>query len=546
MARAGRARCARHVLSQALRRQARDSRRPPRARGAIPGGCRGASCPLSRHRADEHEPGTRLVPPPPARPCDPARRARPRLGRGSRGGAARGAAMRTLCFALVVLAASSCGDARASAASWVGSFRLPASAEPVEMLVRLDGRTASVFMGYGHAARVVLPVQSVGLRLRFTLPAGLRFDGRVHGRAVSGTVRQGAVHGTFRVAQGTSRVLPLFGLYRSSAGEAVAVVRARGYPAWLVELDSGRVHGIGPSLTVGSLLGETSGDGSIAARPGGIAWKGTTYDRVALRQREVRVGANAATLPLPPGSGPFPAVAMVHGSGATTREEFQVFAAWCASLGIAVLADDKRGVGQSTGAYPGERASGATLDLLARDTQREVRYLASLPNIDKSRIGVLGDSQAGWIIALAASREPLVRWALPLVGPTVTVDQSDTWGSIAGKSDAPPTGTRPAMLAQTCALGEGGFDPRPLLAKLSIPVFWIFGDDDRNVPTELCVDALKKLKAGHDFPWTVLPMTHALFLLPDGLYASLSRSPGFAPGLYPAVAGWLRSRGIAR
>jgi dienelactone hydrolase len=414
------------------------------------------------------------------------------------------------------------------------------------MLVRVEGGNAHVSMGYGHPARVVVPVQGARSRLRFTLPANVVFDGRVNGRLVSGTVRTGAVRGTFRLVRGTSRVLPLFGLYRSSAGEALAVVRARGYPAWLVELDSGRVHGVGPGLTVGALLGDSSGGGSIAVRPTGIAWKGTTYDRVAVRQREVRVGVNAATLTLPPGDGPFPAVVMVHGSGAATREEFQVFTAWCASLGIAVLADDKRGVGQSTGAYPGERASAATLDVLARDAQREVRYLASQPKIDGSRVGLLGDSQAGWIIALAASREPLVRWALALVGPTVTVDETDAWGSIAGKSEAPPNGARPAMIAQTRALGEGGFDPRPLLAKLSIPVLWIFGDDDRNVPTELCVDALQKLRAGHDFTWTVLPMTHALLLLPDGLYTSLPRSPGFAPGLYTTAAGWLRSRGIAR
>jgi pimeloyl-ACP methyl ester carboxylesterase len=102
------------------------------------------------------------------------------------------------------------------------------------------------------------------------------------------------------------------------------------------------------------------------------------------------------------------------------------------------------------------------------------------------------------------------------------------------------------MLAQTRALGESGFDPRPLLAKLSIPVFWVFGDDDRNVPTELCIDALQKLKAGHDFTWTVLPMTHALLVLPTGLYSSLARSPGFAPGLYPAIGAWLRSRDVVR
>jgi uncharacterized protein len=455
--------------------------------------------------------------------------------------------MRHLCVALAVVAAVGCGgEARAATGSWVGSFRLPASADPVEVMVRVSDGRATVSMGYGHAARSVVPVEIGRSQLHFKLPAGVVFDGRTKGSVVTGAVRQGAVRGTFRLARGASQALPLYGLYRSAAGDDVAVVRASGFPAWLVELQTGRVHGIGANLSVGSLLGDTAGDGTIIPTQGGLSWKGNAYERVALRQREVRVGANAATLTLPAGQGPFPAAVMVHGSGATSREEFQVFAAWCASLGIAVLADDKRGVGQSTGVYPGERATESAIDVLARDAEAEVRFLASTPEIDRTRIGLFGDSQAGWIIALAASREPLVQWALPLVGPTVTVDQTDTWGAIAGKSQSPPSGARPSMLAQTRAFRDSGFDPRPSLAKLSIPVFWIYGDDDRNVPTELCVEALQTLKAGHDFTWTVLPMTHALLLLPDGLYAGLPRSSGFAPGLYPAVAGWLRSRGIAR
>ncbi|MGZ4348576.1 MAG: hypothetical protein ACXVFB_15165, partial [Gaiellaceae bacterium] len=75
-------------------------------------------------------------------------------------------------------------------------------------------------------------------------------------------------------------------------------------------------------------------------------------------------------------------------------------------------------------------------------------------------------------------------------------------------------------------------------------VFWVFGDDDRNVPTALCVEALQQLDAGHDFSWQVLPMTHALLELPTGLYASLARSRGFAPGLFPAVGDWLRGHGL--
>jgi hypothetical protein len=258
----------------------------------------------------------------------------------------------------------------------------------------------------------------------------------------------------------------------------------------------------------------------------------------------VRVAPAAATLTLPPGRGPFPAVAMVHGSGPNTREEFQVFSAYCALLGIAVLADDKRGIGQSAGTYPGEAATESTVDVLARDAQAEVRFLGRLPEVDRARVGLLGDSQAGWIIALAAAREPSVRWAVPLVGPTVSVLEADLWGELAGKGQGPPSGPADQLLAQVRATGPGGFDPKPSLRKLFIPVHWVFGDDDRNVPTKLCVEALGSLSAGHDFSWTVLPVTHALLELPTGLYSSLLRSRGFAAGLYPDIGAWLRSRDI--
>ena len=456
--------------------------------------------------------------------------------------------MRLLALACVV-AAVGCGSAHAATAGWVGTYRLPASAVPVDISVQLHGARATVSMGYGHPARTDVAASVRGPHVRFVLPglpANVVFEGTSKGRVLAGTVSQGALRGSFRFARGTSKVLPLFGLYRSSTGAVFTVVRAHGFPAWLVELPSGRTHGIGASLTVGAHLGDTSGNGSLAFDAAGISWQGTHYDRVALRQREVRIGAIAATLTLPPGNGPFPAAVMVHGSGPANREEFQTFAAYLASQGVAVLAGDKRGIGQSTGTYPGERASESTIAVLARDAEAETRFVAALPQIDRPRVGLFGDSQAGWIIPVAAEREHAVRWALPLVGPTVTAGESDTWGSLAGKSQGPPSGTRAQMLAQVRGLGPNGVDPKPALAKLDIPVFWVYGDDDRNVPTELCVESLQKLKAGHDFTWTVLPMTHALLELPTGLYSSLSRSPGFEPGLFPAIGEWLRSRGIVR
>jgi dipeptidyl aminopeptidase/acylaminoacyl peptidase len=230
---------------------------------------------------------------------------------------------------------------------------------------------------------------------------------------------------------------------------------------------------------------------------------------------------------------------MVHGSGARTRDEFDVFTAYFALHGIAVLADDKHGIGQSGGTFPGESATDATIDALARDAQAEVRFLAGLPDVDPSHVGLFGDSQGGWIIPLAAARSPAVRWALLNSGPTTTVGETDLWGRLAGQSQTPPSGTRAEMLAQVREAGPSGFDPVPYLRRLQIPALWMYGSDDRNVPTELCIERLQELKAAHDFTSVVLPTTHTPLVLPTGLLSSLPQSPGFDPRFFPAIGEWL-------
>jgi pimeloyl-ACP methyl ester carboxylesterase len=432
--------------------------------------------------------------------------------------------------------------------AWTGTYAVPAGTDPVAISVQVSGHRATVAFGGGHAVSTTVALGQAGTRVRFSfpgLPSNLVFDGTVKRRVWAGTVGQGKLRGSFRLRRGLSRILPLLGLYRGPSGTGLTIVQPlAGLSPWIVELPSGATHGIGPALTVGDRLGETSGNGRIAADAKGFTWNGTHYARVVLRQREVRVGVDAATLTLPPGAGPFPAAAMVHGSGAQTRSEFQVFAAYCELLGIAVLADDKRGVGQSSGSYPGDLATDATIEALAHDAEVEARFLAKLPHIDPKRVGLFGDSQAGWVIAYAAAHEAAVRWAVPVVGPTVTVGQTDFWAGLAGQSESPPSGSQSEMLKQTRAAGSFGFDPRPWLAKLTIPVFWTFGADDRNVPTVLCVEALEALKPGHDFSWVVLPTTHTPIVLPTGLLSSLPQSPGFHPDFFPAIGSWLRSHGI--
>ena len=123
-------------------------------------------------------------------------------------------------------------------------------------------------------------------------------------------------------------------------------------------------------------------------------------------------------------SGPHPAVAWVHGSGDTTRAYLPDLQALFLRYGVAVLAYDKRGVGQSGGTYPGESPTPTAIDTLARDAAAAVRFLAGRAEIDRTRVGLAGHSQAGWIIPLAASREPAARFAVIFSGPAVTADDS--------------------------------------------------------------------------------------------------------------------------
>ena len=432
--------------------------------------------------------------------------------------------------------------------AWSGTYALPASAPPVAIVVQARGSTATVSLGPGHSGATVVAFDVHGTRVRFGfpgLPQNVRFDGVVHGARLSGTVRQGSLRGTFSLRRGLARIVSLLGVYRSDAGAGAAVLEADGLAPFLVEFPSGATHGIGSSLTLGSRLGDTAGNGSIAVEATGFSWHGTHYARLTLRQREVRIGVDAATLSLPESAGPFPAVAMVHGSGARTRDEFDVFAAYLELNGIAVLADDKRGVGESGGRYPGELATDSTLNVLTRDAETEVRFLARLPEIDPKRVGLFGDSQAGWIIPLAAASEPAVRWAILNSGSTTTVGETDYWGRLAGQSESQPSGTRAAMLAQVQAAGPSGFDPLPSLRKLSIPVLWMYGSDDRNVPTELCLERLEAVASGHDFSSVVLPTAHTPLVLPTGLLSSLPQSPGFDPRFFPALGDWLRRKAIA-
>lgn len=124
-----------------------------------------------------------------------------------------------------------------------------------------------------------------------------------------------------------------------------------------------------------------------------------------------------ASLYLPPGPGPHPAVVWIHGRGKQARGGFRGWARLLAERGVASLIYDKRGAGESTGNY-----DTATMQDLANDAIAGISLLARRKEIDAKQIGVRGHSAGGWVSAIVANRSPVpLAFIITTVGPADSV-----------------------------------------------------------------------------------------------------------------------------
>lgn len=268
-----------------------------------------------------------------------------------------------------------------------------------------------------------------------------------------------------------------------------------------------------------------------------------TADRLLFKETDVQVPVNgamlAATITEPLTAPPHPGIVIVHGSGFGPRIDYGVWVGLYASLGITVLAYDKRGNGQSTGRYPGEFPTEDNLNIYAADAAAVLRYLASWPGVDPKRVGFHGGSQGGWTVPLAIQRfHAPAAFALLASAPAVSVDQQGAWASIAQGSASFPTLT-PDLEAQLRAVPPSTYDPGPALAAMRQPALWYNGAVDRTVPAVFNAEILRGF---HHANWDieVLPgVDHGLFENPTGIEGDEAKATRLAIGLWDRIATWL-------
>lgn len=133
----------------------------------------------------------------------------------------------------------------------------------------------------------------------------------------------------------------------------------------------------------------------------------------------------AGTYTVPAGNGPFPAVALLTGSGPEDRNEtlfghqpFAVLADYLTRRGVAVLRFDDRGVGQSGGTL-----AGTTSADYAADAQAALAWLRTRPEVKKNRVGLVGHSEGGTAAIRAAGQPQGPALLVLLAAPGIAGDE---------------------------------------------------------------------------------------------------------------------------
>ncbi len=289
-----------------------------------------------------------------------------------------------------------------------------------------------------------------------------------------------------------------------------------------------------------------------------------------------------------PGTGKkHPAIILVHGSGAENREYMLPWARFLIRRGIAVFGYDKRGVGGSTGDW-----NTASFEDLAGDVVAAFEYLKTRRDIDRDHIGLLGISQAGWIMPLAAVRAKHLAFLISISGAGVTaaettIDQTknelralgtpaplveevvglltlqyqyartgqgwDEYAATRAKVAAKMGGPAPPSIPGTRDDPYWQFirriyfyDPGPTLRQLTVPVLAIFGELDNNIVAEknkAAWEAALEAAGNSDHMLCILPKAnHAQFEAKIGSNAEAPSLGRFVPAYFTTIQDWLAKR----
>jgi uncharacterized protein len=291
---------------------------------------------------------------------------------------------------------------------------------------------------------------------------------------------------------------------------------------------------------------------AVCANETGVQ-SGLVEHRVEFHNKDVKL---AGSLLLPRSDVPVSAVVFVHGAGPQTRESYRKLGEYFASQGIAALIYDKRGTGQSGGAYE----SRAPYENLVNDALASVDLLKQRSEIAPSKIGLWGLSQGASISAAAASRSEDIQFIVA-VGASVSDGMMfyyrDNLFRRYGLSDTLRDVAEKAQLGQDTLFFNlrdesllSSFAPRsypppdqyvhPAWRHVGQPVLVMWGQLDQHQPVGESVMGLKNsLAQANNQKWTMIILPRANHDLGVSETGELHRPwRGYPPGALKTMTDW--------
>ncbi|KQY84993.1 hypothetical protein ASD25_08335 [Brevundimonas sp. Root1423] len=339
------------------------------------------------------------------------------------------------------------------------------------------------------------------------------------------------------------------------------------------------------------VLARTEATVAIASRPqapvGPFPYRS---EAVAFDNAEAPGVRLAGTLTLPEGAGPFPAAILITGTGPQDRDEtiegHKSFAIWADALtrrGVAVLRFDDRGVASSTGNF-----AAATQADFGSDVKAAFDWLSARPDIDRSRIGLIGHSEGATFAPLAMQDGAQAAWLVMLAGPAVSggeiiqeqqrriavaaglpaeeVERTNALQrravvAVADNAQDPAAvrrtvealllaeGRPPAEAARAAAVMASDWyrgmivhDPAESIRSIRVPLLAVYGGKDVQVPADQNGPAITRLKP--DAEVVVLPGLNHLFQpAGTGLMAEYGQiETTLDPSVIRTVVDWVAAR----
>jgi uncharacterized protein len=258
---------------------------------------------------------------------------------------------------------------------------------------------------------------------------------------------------------------------------------------------------------------------------------------------------------------------MITGSGAQDRDQalpmlpgyrpFREIADTLGRRGIAVLRLDDRGFGASTGDF----ATATSADFAA-DIRAALAYLRARPDIDATRLALIGHSEGGLIAPLVAADDTALAAIVVIAGPAETGREIIAYQQREAieRSEAIPPAARDSALADAWQRLEElaatqpwlhfflDYDPLPTARRVQrTPVLILHGATDRQVTVEQAdvLAAAFRAAGNPDVTVHIFPdINHLLLPDADGAPAGYSalESRNVARAVLGTLADWTAAR----